>query len=182
MSLILGGLFRFFSGPCSLQYKAECLGYFSKPRLRWLTPLQKTRTMPLSTQQQSAYSSDINNIYSDINKSSTTETNKSTIGCRKTSATFEYFHHLNHNTSVKTSLIKTLLIGVLLKFLKIEICRVQFTADTITSRCESEGQVDEWSVVLPFVFWTPLDERRAQVNQLLKQNKQVLFKDPLQTN
>lgn len=39
----------------------------------------------------------------------------------------------------------------------------------------SEGQVDEWSVVLPLVFWTPLNERRAQVDQLLKQ---VLFKDP----
>ena len=27
MSLVLGGLFRFFSGPCSLQYKDERLGW-----------------------------------------------------------------------------------------------------------------------------------------------------------
>lgn len=43
------------------------------------------------------YSSDIN-IYSDINKSSKTETSKSTIRCRKTSTTFEYFHYLKQNT------------------------------------------------------------------------------------
>lgn len=34
----------------------------------------------------------------------------------------------------------------------------------------SEGKVDERSVVLPLVLGAPLDERRAQVDQLLGQN------------
>ena len=68
MSLVLGGLFRFFSGPCSLQYKAERLGWSGSPILQteaapigdysreqidysyvlYMTPLQKTRTIPLN--------------------------------------------------------------------------------------------------------------------------------------
>lgn len=35
----------------------------------------------------------------------------------------------------------------------------------------SEGQVDERSRVLTLVLWTPLDERRAQVDQLLERQR-----------
>ena len=67
MSLVLGGLFLFFSGPRSLQYKAERLGWSSSLLLQTeaalisdhgreqidyryvlhMTPLQKTQTIPL---------------------------------------------------------------------------------------------------------------------------------------
>ena len=68
MSLVLGGLFHFFSGPCSLQYKAERLGWSISLLLQteaaligdygteeveyryvlYMTRLQKTRTIPLN--------------------------------------------------------------------------------------------------------------------------------------
>lgn len=35
----------------------------------------------------------------------------------------------------------------------------------------SEGEVDERSRVLTLVLWTPLDERRAQVDQLREQQR-----------
>lgn len=38
----------------------------------------------------------------------------------------------------------------------------------------SEGEVDERGVVLPLVLGAPLDERRGQVDQLLKQNRLVM--------
>lgn len=34
------------------------------------------------------------------------------------------------------------------------------------TRSGSEGKIDEWSSVFPLIFWTPLNERRAKVNQL----------------
>ena len=69
MSLVLGGLFHFFSGPCSLQYKAERLGWSDSLLLQteavlisdycreqidyryvlYMTLLQKTQTIPLSS-------------------------------------------------------------------------------------------------------------------------------------
>ena len=69
MSLVLGGLFLFFSGPRSLQYKAEHLGWsgslllqteaaligdYSREQIDYryvlyMTPLQKTRTIPLNS-------------------------------------------------------------------------------------------------------------------------------------
>ena len=68
MSLVLGGLFRFFSGPRSLQYKAERLGWSGSLLLQteaaligsygrehtdygsvlYMTPLQKNQTIPLT--------------------------------------------------------------------------------------------------------------------------------------
>ena len=68
VSLVLGGLFHFFSGPHSLQYKAERLGWSGSLLLQteaaligdygreqtdyryvlYMTPLQKTQTVPLT--------------------------------------------------------------------------------------------------------------------------------------
>ena len=131
----------------------------------------------------SVYSSDKNKIYSNINKSSETEMMKSPVRCRKTSASSEYFHNLKHNTqySVNFSLIQNsvvVLTGSSSEFLETETCWVQFTAEasrsTCSGGCGSEGEVDERSVVLLLVFWTPPDERRAQVDQLLSRNNTFL--------
>lgn len=51
------------------------------------------------------------------------------------------------------------------------------------SRCwgGSEGKVDERSVVLPLILWTPLNEWRSQVDELLKQTGSILLKSPADT-
>ena len=72
VGLVLGGLFCFFSGPRSLQYKAECLGWSGSLLLQteaalisdygrqqrdyryvlYMTPLQKTRTIALRPEKK----------------------------------------------------------------------------------------------------------------------------------
>ena len=125
----------------------------------------------------SVYISDNNNIFSNINKSSETETMKSTVRCRKTSASSEYFQNLKHNyqNSVKISLIQNsvvVLTGSSSEFLETETSWVQFTAEasrlTCSWGCGSEGEVDERcspSCLLDSTWWAECSGRSAALTK-----------------